>query len=114
MKSLSTAVGMYQSQFNTTPATNTVLYTTGDCKTAPAVATASCMLPFSTGSAMFAATGLNGYVYTFALDANGSTFQITGTPVAGGAATRSYWGDGTILTYADTGAAGSTSTPLGN
>jgi len=114
LKSLNTAIAMYQSQFNATPATATVLYTTGDCIATPAIATASCMLPFNVGSAMFSAAGQNGYTFAYTPNAGGPGFSATATPVAGGSATRNYWSDGTQITYSDSGAATSASNLLGN
>ncbi|SRR6266487_1808277 len=111
MKSISTALVMYQTNWNTFPAAITALG--GICPPAPIV-TAACTLD-DTISKDVAAGTFNNYVWVYSQTGTGSGFTLTAAPAPGNQAIRSYFLDQNGTTkYSDSGAATATSAALGN
>ena len=111
MKSLNTALQLYQLNWNTYPAAITALG--GTCPPA-ATALAGCTLDDTIAKDIAAGT-FNNYVWLYTQVAGGSQFTLTASPSLSNQAVRNFFLDQNGTTkYSDSGAATATSPALGN
>jgi hypothetical protein len=110
MKSLGTALAMYQLNWNTFPASVAALGGT----VTPATAAGALVLD-DTISKDVAAGSLNNYVWVYTELGAGSAYTLTASPAPSNQATRSYFlSEGGTTKYSDSGAATAASPALGN
>ena len=110
MKSLNTALALYQLNWSAFPAAIGSLGGT----TSPATALGALVLD-DTISKDVAAGPYNGYVWTYTQGVGGASFTLTAAPAASNQAVRNYYLDqGGTIKYADSAAATAISPALGN
>lgn len=110
MKSMGTALQMYQLNWNTFPAAITALGGTAT----PATAIGALVLDDTIAKGVAAGT-YNNYVWVYTEMGAGSGFSLTASPAPGNQAVRSYFlSEGGTTHYSDTGAATLASPALGN
>jgi type IV pilus assembly protein PilA len=115
-RSLISAIGIYSSTYNQAPASLSVLGDNGtsNCSTAPASAAGACAMNQQTIALMTSATGFNGATWAYTAPTATTGWSVVVTPIAGATPTRSFFSNGEVITYSDSGAATITSPVLGN